>query len=550
MRYLRRSVLLASVAVASAVLAGPAFGARPVLPFTVDTPHFVVHYQSDLGPGTVDSAITQTTAGDIAALAERAYNAEVVTDGFPAPLDDGDAKTDIYVLKLAGALGATIPDTPAALTSSSYIELDGATPELAFTRHTIAHELFHTIQLTTWLPAAVSDYWLLEGSAEWMGYRADAYNTLFGSGAFYGPQDMALDCRDPIGTNMCDFNDYSNNGYSRWPFFEYLTEKYGNAFVQDVFARGAAGAPGLTALGAISDALVARGSTVADTYNAWTQADLIGGYGISALQGREPPSVFNWQTGRGGDLGKVLVPVNHLSTRTIEFTRGDGDASHLCYSATLLLTVGIPVGTQSKPVFWWNAAGNPPVPLTINGNTATALLPWDTCTYAATRGYLALPNASSAPSAVDAADFSVKATVTPDLTKLATPIGPPNPVGTTTPVIQVSSADVAPTLFLFGPEILKLSPVDTQLRLIVESGSQGTVQAKLGTIVLGTASIRAGNNDVRFRVPAGMLRTLRRSASAGRVLTLTPVSPNGTTIGQAVTRTISVLAPKIKPRRK
>jgi hypothetical protein len=553
MRYLRRFVLLAAVAVGSAVLAGPAFGARPVLPFTLDTPHFVVHYQSDVqSPGTPSWAITQTTAGDIGAVAERAYNAEVVTDGFPAPVNDGDGKTDIYVadLSASSALGLTIPDNPAALTSSAYIVLDGSNPEVAFSQHVIAHEFFHTIQLATWLPANLSDYWLLEGSAEWIGYRVDGYDTTFGGGSLYGPQDMALDCRDPIGTNMCDFNDYSGNGYSRWPFFEYLTEKYGNAFVQDVFARGAAGAPGLTALGAISGALVANGSTVADTYNAWTQADLIGGYGISALQGREPPSVFNWQTGRGGDLGKVLVPVNHLSTRTIEFTRGDGDASHLCYSAMLLLTVGIPVGTQSKPVFWWNAAGNPPVPLTINGNTATASIPWDTCTYASTRGYLALPNASSPPAAVDAADFSVKATVTPDLTKLATPIAPPNPVGTSTPVIQVSSADVAPTLFLFGPEILKLSPVDTQLRLIVESGSQGTLQAKLGTIVLGVASIRAGNNDVRFKLPAGMLRTLRRSASAGRVLTLTPVSPNGTTIGQAVTRTISVLAPKIKPRHK
>jgi hypothetical protein len=47
-----------------------------------------------------------------------------------------------------------------------------------------------------------------------------------------------------------------------------------------------------------------------------------------------------------------------------------------------------------------------------------------------------------------------------------------------------------------------------------------------------------------------MLRRLRRAAAAGNTLTLTPVSPNGTTIGQAVTRTISVLAPKAKPRRK
>ncbi len=551
MRYLRRFVLLAAVAVGSAVLAGPAFGARPALPFTLSTPHFVVHYQSDM-LNFPTWAITQTTAGDIAAMAERAYTAELA-DGFPAPLSDGalggDGRTDIYVedLTLVHALGLTVPDNPGGLTSSAYIELDGTTPAVAFSQHVIAHEFFHTIQLGIWQPANLSDYWLLEGSAEWMGYRVDGYNTSFGSGAFFGPADMSLDCRDAIGTNMCDLtDDYANNGYSRWPFFEYVVEKYGLPFVQDVFARGAAGAP--TAITAISDALVARGTTLADTYNAWTQADLIGGYSLSALQGQTPLIYVTWQTGaKGGDLGKVLVPVNHLSTRTIQFTRGDGDASHICYAATLTLTVGMPAGTQSKPVFWWNATGNPPVPLTINGNTATASLPWDTCTYASTRGFLSLPNASTA---VDGADFSVKATVSIDPTTVATPSDPPNPVGTTTSVTQVTSAEIAPTLFLFGPEILMLSSVDTRLRLIVQSGSQGTVQAKIGSVVLGTASIRAGNNDVRFKLPAGMLRALRRSASAGRLLTLTPVSPNGTTIGQAVTRSISVLAPSVKPRRK
>ena len=551
MRYLRRFVLLAAVAVGSAVLAGPAFGARPALPFTLSTPHFVVHYQSD----TINFptwAITQTTAGDIAAMAERAYTAEVA-DGFPAPLGDGvlggDSRIDIYVadLTLIHALGLTVPDNPGGLTTSAYIELDGSTPEVALTEHVIAHELFHAIQLATWLPANLSDYWLLEGSAEWMGYRVDGYNTSFGNGAFFGPADMSLDCRDPIGTSMCDLtDDYANNGYSRWPFFEYVVEKYGLAFVQDVFARGAAGAP--TAITAVSDALVARGTTLADTYDAWTQADLVGGYSLSALQGQTPLIYITWQTGaKGGDLGKVLVPVNHLSTRTIQFTRGDGDASHICYAATLTLTVGMPAGTLSKPVFWWNAAGNPPVPLTISANTATASLPWDTCTYASTRGFLSLPNASTA---VDAGDFSVKATVTIDPTSVATPSNPPNPVGTTTSVTQVTSADVAPTLSLFGPEILRLSSVDTRLRLIVQSDSEGTVQAKIGSVALGKAPIRAGNNDVRFKLPAGMLRAIRRSTSAGGLLTLTPVSPNGTTIGQAVTRSISVLAPKVKPRRK
>ncbi len=96
-------------------------------------------------------------------------------------------------------------------------------------------------------------------------------------------------------------------------------------------------------------------------------------------------------------------------------------------------------------------------------------------------------------------------------------------------MIQVSSADIAPTLSLFGPEVLKLSNLETQLRLIVESNNQGAVQAKLGTVVLGTLPIRAGNNDLRFKLPPGVLRTLRRVASASNVLTLTPTSPNGST---------------------
>jgi hypothetical protein len=551
MRFLRRSSLLVLTAVGSAVLAGPAFGARPTpveLPFTLGTAHFLVHYQSDL-INFPDYAITQTQAGDIAALAERAYTAELA-DGYPAPPSDGalggDARTDLYVTKLAGPIAVTVPDNPGGATSSSYIELDGTKPELAFTQHVIAHELFHTIQLGIWLPAQASDYWLLEGSAEWMGYRVDNYDTSFSGGAELGPSDMSLDCRDPLGTNMCDLSDdYKNNGYSRWPFFEYVTEKYGPSFVQDVFALGAGGAG--SAIAAVSAEFTAKGTTLADAYDAWTQADLTGAYNVAGLQQSAPTVYASLQTGaKGGALGTILVPVNHLSTRVLSFVRGDGDASHICYSATLALTVTMPAGTLSKPVFWWNAAGSTPVPLSINGNTATASIPWDTCTYSSGKGFLALPNASTA---VDAADFAVKATLTIDSTKLVTPVGPPDPVPTTTPVIQVTSADVAPTLALWGPELLQLSGKETQLRLIVESNNQGSVKATLGTTVLGTLPIRAGNNDLRFKLPPGILRTVRRTAGAN-TLTLTPTSPSGSTIGQAVTRTVSVVAPKVKQRRK
>src|SRR5438067_5863998 len=90
MRSLRRFGLLAGVAVGSCVLAGPAFGARPTaiqLPFTLGTTHFLVHYSSDPVANGV-YIITQTMAGDVAALAERAYAAELA-DGYPAPPSDG-----------------------------------------------------------------------------------------------------------------------------------------------------------------------------------------------------------------------------------------------------------------------------------------------------------------------------------------------------------------------------------------------------------------------------------------------------------------------------
>src|SRR3954467_15907678 len=98
MALLRRLGLLAALPVGVGVLAGPAFaGARPALPFTIQTQHFLVHYTGD---PTSAWAVTQTTAGDVGARAERAYAAEIA-DGF-APLMsdlayDADPRIDIYI---------------------------------------------------------------------------------------------------------------------------------------------------------------------------------------------------------------------------------------------------------------------------------------------------------------------------------------------------------------------------------------------------------------------------------------------------------------------
>ena len=558
MRSLRRFGLLCAVAAGSAVLAGPAFAARPgalAYPFTIQTPHFVVHYQSDLLSGL--PAITQTTAGDVAALAERAYKSEITDDGFPVPPSDGvlggDGRIDIYVDD-PGALALTVPDNLAASPTTAYIELDGA-QDVALQQHTIAHELFHVIQLGLWqplpFPAHLPDYWLLEGSAEWMGFRVDHYNPSFGIDL--GPSDMALDCRDPLGGNMCDLVDaYRNDGYSRWPFFEYLVEKYGTSFIRDIFTQAAAGAPAATSMSAITAALAAKGTTLEDTYNAWITADMTAAYSVTALQSLKPIPSATVQTGTvSGPLDVPKVDVNHLSTRYIKFTRGDNDASHLCYVATLNLSVAMPGGTYSKPVFYWDAKGSSPTSLTVSGNTASAAIPWDTCTYSSNSGYLAISNASSTMnSIVDAADFTVTASLSVDTTKLATPTPPPAPVSLNTPVVPVGAADIAPTLELFGPEILKLSATQTKLRLIVSSNGQGSVRGRLGSVDLGKVAIRAGSNDVRFTLPKNVLKSLRRSASASNVLTLTPVSSDGSAAGAPLVRKVSIATPKKPVRRK
>ena len=561
MPLLRRLLLLALVAAGFAALSSPALAASPrdgTLPFTLDSANFRVHYQSNQGAGAPVSAITQTQAGDIAALAERALAAEQA-DGYPRPLSDGvlggDGRIDIYVKDYSAAPGvlASADWDSNALTTSGFIELAGNIPNESFTQHTIAHELFHLVQFSVWLPRKLwpsppdlSDAWLLEATAEWMGFRVDNYPTV--DPAKLGPSDMALDCRDPLGgtSNKCDLtDDYLGNGYSRWSFVEYLNEAYGSSFVKNIFAQGFAGDPGATATSALAAALAAKGTTITDAYNAWTRAEVSSSYTVGSLQTVRPrpygAPIFTGVV--SGPVTAQKVAVNHLSTRFLQFNRGralGGTAGSACWKATLSLTVTIPAGTLSQPVFYWDGAGSSTVPLSVNGNQATASIPWDTCTWASGEGFLALPNASLN---VDAADFNVSATLSVDSTTPVTsilPSAPPPPVTVTSPVISVSSADVAPTIEVFGPQLLKLSADDIQIRLIVNASGQGLVSATLGPLALGTLSLRAGNNDLRFAIPKGTLAAVRRSASPSNVLTLTPTATNGTAIGTAVTRTVSI----------
>jgi hypothetical protein len=567
MAVLRRLLVLAAVMAGSAVLASPGFSANllygprgvditgsacPAPPFTLGSQHFVVHYMSDGSGNSCDAqkAITETQAGDVLGYAEQAYGAEVGTYGYPAPLADsglgGDDRVDIYVVDdhaaASGVLSQVFWDggPPSSSASFNLDAREGLTPEV------VAHAVFNTIQIGMWLPASRSDDWLLEESAEWMSATVNNFDAAFLTSP--GPPDMSLDCRDTLGTSKCNLlSGYSNLGFSRWPFWQSVSGKYGIGFVKEVLLDGAAN-PGESALTALQNVLAAHGTNLADTFTAWAVQQIAGGYGVTALDQLKPPI---WgQAVKTGTATTTLpalhVPVNHLATRIVEFDRGDGTGANACFAATLQLTINLPPGIGARPYFYWNGLNNAPVALTVNGNTATTTQPWDTCTWFGNQGYLALPNPSTDPIA-NGQVFTVTAKITVDTTTPGQSATPPPQVPVNGPVVPVPAFDVAPFVAVFGPELLHLSAAATVVRLIVQSSGSGVLQASLGGQALGTASLRAGNNDVRWTLPKALLAGLRRSAAVGgNVLKLTPLSPSGSMAGAVVTRAVAVDLAKTK----
>lgn len=572
MAVLRRLLVLFALLAGAAVLAAPGFSAPTLYdyrgddptatlcpsdaaggyPFTLGSAHFLVHYMSDISSTSCDTkkAITEKTAGDVLGYAEQAYAAEVGTLGYPAPLSDGglsgDNRLDIFIVDnnpdTTGVLSETFWDVGPP-SSSATINLDsrkGLTPEV------IAHAVMNAIQIGMWIPPNFTDFWLYEESAEWMSATVNNFDSWFLSSP--GPPDMSLDCRDDVGTNKCDLQSgYANDGFSRWPYWQSVSGKFGTSFVKEVFLDGAAH-PNEDAITALTHALTAHGTNLADSFTAWSVQQIAGGYGVSALDQLKPPI---WgatvKTGTSSQtLPQLNVPVNHLATRIVEFDRGDGTGASACFSATLTLTVKLPPNIGAKPYFYWNGLNSAPVALSINGNVATTTQPWDTCTWFGNQAYLSLPNPSTDPIA-NGQLFVVTAKIDVDTSKPGQSALPPAPAPVTGTIVAVPASDVAPQITVFGPELLHLAAAATAVRLIVQSTGDGVLQASLGSQTLGAATLRAGNNDVRWTVPKSLLDGLRRSAAAGaNVLTLTPVSPSGAATGTAVTRVVAVTPPAAK----
>ncbi|HET8893616.1 MAG TPA: hypothetical protein VFM96_05925 [Gaiellaceae bacterium] len=496
----------------------------------LQTAHFNIWYDND--KTKVDYA-TETQAGDMAAFGEQAY-AAMTALGFPAPVTDSSGKIQISIVDPSpGTWREAICHGSASV---SYKEI-GAQDEA----YTMGVLVFQLIEENTWEPDSNVNLWPFQGAAAWASYKTLGYPGVGTSDL--GPLEMSLDCFDNGTGQKCSKVAIEDDGETRWPFYEYLAQRFGTSFITRILKYGASAN---SALRGLQDALSTENKTVADVYTDFVVRQMTGGWGITSLD-NVVPTVTGAPLFTGAvtaDLGSRVVSVDHLAARYVEFDRGDGSAGHPCFAAALTINVALPFGVGARPYFFWNVKGSTPVALSINGNLATTTVPWDTCLWPSNRGYLALPNPATT-SAFNSVNFTVTSHLTVDTSTQVNVVGPPSPVPVWGQVVPVPTTDGAPSIEVFGPELLRVSATDRVIRLIVQSSGPGAVQATLGSSLLGNASLRAGNNDLRFAVPASLIAALRRWASVANTLTLTPVASSGAT-GQPVTREVTITAARKK----
>src|SRR5690348_10562110 len=101
-RLLLAAVLCALAGGFGAARANAALTYRPVLPGYLASPHFAVHYESDV---TKSEYTTETQAGDLLAFLEQAYTS-LTALGWQAPIDDSvttPGLVDIYIEDLSAS---------------------------------------------------------------------------------------------------------------------------------------------------------------------------------------------------------------------------------------------------------------------------------------------------------------------------------------------------------------------------------------------------------------------------------------------------------------
>lgn len=454
----------------SVLASSPAFASvRPTTnkwPDTVESAHFVVHP----APG-VDAGKAQQVSDNF----EAAYATEVGSWGFAPPLSDGslggDARVDVYVQQTynAGEVGEALRDDDSAATTSGYALIS---PDAADKPETAAHELFHLLQYAVYTRGAK---FLKEGTAEWAAANVTGKTSWLVT--YWDNPGHSLEC--PASSPCASPTDLS---YARWIFFDYLSERYGLGIVKEIYQQVAATGADTAAedLDAIDAALAAHGSSLAQAFTDFSAANAAGGYRFAGLAGstRYLHLAFAAYTGVTSiGLAAQSVSIDHLATGYVRIFSGDPSSKVTnCGAATLHLKVTIPAGAQAQPTF---SNGSGVHKLNVNGNSASADLPWTNCD--GTQGVLAIANSSRAQ---DGSLFVVRISID---------VIPPKP----------ALATAAPKIRLMGlPVRASIARQRPYLAFRVKSTGAGTLGVLLKShYIRGSFRLHAGTNKLKLRLP-------------------------------------------------
>jgi hypothetical protein len=168
------------------------------------------------------------------------------------------------------------------------------------------------------------------------------------------------------------------------------------------------------------------------------------------------------------------LAIDHLAANYVDFYSGDPRVSAAgCGASQLKISVDLPAGSSSVPSVK-DAFGVKQ--LDVNGNTASATVPWTNCSGSVAG--LALPN----PGNLDGQRFVVHASMK------------------VTPVKQHATS--APHIRVTFPKLAGAARRQQYLRFNVRSSGRGLLQALLKSgYVRGSYKLHKGVNKLRLRLP-------------------------------------------------
>ena len=289
--------------------------------------HVCVHWVTSTADAPPDAGWAKTTLR----VMERVWKHHVDTLGYREPAKDGgrggNAKFDVYLKELGsqGLYGYCAPESRVPgrrLQAAGFCVLDDDFARRQFGRApvdtlrvTAAHEFFHAVQFAYDFR---EDPWLLESTATWIEERfADDVNdnrNYLRFGQLSRPSST-LDLFDNGG-----FAHYGN-----WPFWEFLSERFGNQIVRQVIQRSGTG-DGLAndySIEAVRRVLASKGGFT-NLFAAYAGGNTVPGRTYeegSAFPAAAPDATK--QLRRSSVRLAYSTRLNHLAAATIELTPDD-----------------------------------------------------------------------------------------------------------------------------------------------------------------------------------------------------------------------------------